>query len=51
MKGEMSMASKSYPSSGGYFNKNMLKILDAGAPKTESKKSTKSNPAPKKGKK
>ena len=45
------MASKSYPSSGGYFNKNMLAILDAGTKKTESKKTTKSTPAPKKGKK
>ena len=45
------MAGKSYPSSGGYFNKNMLEILDADTKKTASKKTTKSAPAPKKGKK
>lgn len=45
------MAGKTYPSSGGYFNKSMLAILEGNTKKTESKKSTKSAPAPKKGKK
>ena len=36
------MASKSYPSSGGYFNKKMLTILESETKKPENKKTTKS---------
>ena len=34
------MASKKLPSSAGYFNKEMLSILEKGEKKTSSKKST-----------
>ena len=34
------MASKTLPSSGGYFNKEMLAILKKGEEKTTSKKKT-----------
>lgn len=44
------MASKTYPSSSGYFNKQMLAILDSDTKKSESKKTTK-NTSTKKGKK
>lgn len=44
------MASKTYPSSDGYFNKKMLAILDSEPKKAESKKATKST-STKKGKK
>ena len=44
------MASKTLPSSNGYFNKDMLAILEKDTKKSESKKSTKSASS-KKGKK
>ena len=34
------MASKTYPSSSGYFNKKMLAILESDTKKPESKKTT-----------
>lgn len=37
------MASKTYPSSGGYFNKKMLAILESDT-KSESKKTTSKKP-------
>lgn len=42
------MASKTLPSSSGYFNKKMLAILEGDTKKADSKKSTKSTGSKKK---
>ena len=42
------MASKTLPSSGGYFNKKMIAILEGDTKKSEGKKSTKSTGGKKK---
>lgn len=42
------MAKKVLPSSTGYFNDKMLKILEQGAPKKQTTKSTKANKSGKK---
>lgn len=42
------MASKSYPSSSGYFNKKMLTIMESAEKKPESKKPVKNTSGKKK---